>query len=89
MARWFRNSGFKTNTYFHRFANELEEAKKHGRDVYNCRHAKELMGDVSIKDMLFAAWSSFKEGFARRLSRRSRDSLAAAISPTAITTTNA
>ncbi len=77
MARWFRNSDFKANTYFHRFADELEEAKKHGRDVFinevrkynNCRHARHLQGDVSIKDILFAAWPSFKEKFAKRLSR--------------------
>ena len=30
----FRNSDFKVNTYFKRFSAELEEAKKHGHDVW-------------------------------------------------------
>ena len=73
----FRNSDFKVNTYFKRFSAELEEAKKHGHDVLvnevrkynNCYYARKLQGDVSIKEIIKAAWPSFKEKYARLLTR--------------------
>ena len=77
MAGWFRNSDFKVNTYFKRFSEELEEAKRHGHDVWvnevrkynNCYHARKLQGDVSIKDIARAVWPRFKEKYAKRLTR--------------------
>ena len=77
MAKLFRNSDFKLNTYFHRFRAELEEAKKHGHDVFvnevrkynNCRYARKLQGDVTIKDILLASWPSFKIKYTKKLSR--------------------
>ncbi|MCI5940099.1 transposase zinc-binding domain-containing protein [bacterium] len=73
----FRNSEFKVNTYFKRFSAELEEAKKHGHDVWanevrkynNCYYARKLQGGVSIKEIIKAAWPSFKEKYARLLTR--------------------
>ena len=34
MANFYRNSDFKINTYFKRFSDDINEAKKHGKDVF-------------------------------------------------------
>ena len=77
MAGPFRNSDFKANTYFKRFSPELEEAKRHGHDVWvnevrkynNCLNARRLQGDVRIQDILREAWPSFKAKYSARLTR--------------------
>lgn len=77
MAGPFRNSDFKANTYFKRFSRELEEAKRHGHDVWvnevrkynNCLNARRLQGDVRIQDILREAWPSFKAKYSARLTR--------------------
>ena len=73
----FRNSDFKVNTYFRRFLPELDEARKRGRDVWlnevrkynNCYYARKLQGDVSIREIIKAAWPSFREKHSSRLTR--------------------
>ncbi len=77
MGSWYRNSDFKNNRYFHRFWPQLQEARKHGHDVFvnevrkynNCKWARKLQGDVSIRDIFSLAWAPFRERHAKRLAR--------------------
>lgn len=73
----FRNSDFKINTYYKKFTNNLNEAKKHGKEVFtnevrklnNCYYARKLQGDVYIKDIFIKYWPSFKEKYLSQLTR--------------------
>ena len=55
----YRNSDLSTNRYFLKFKDDINEAKKHGKEVFynevrkknNCCHARRLQGDVYIKDI--------------------------------------
>lgn len=77
MAGPYRNSDFKVNTYFKRFPDQLEAARKAGYGVWvnevrklnNCFYARKLQGDVSIREILRAAWPTFKKRHAERLGR--------------------
>lgn len=77
MANFYRNSDFKINTYFKRFSDDINEAKKHGKDVFyneirkknNCYHARKLQGDIYIKDIFIRYWPEFKEKYKTKLTR--------------------
>ena len=74
---FYRNSDLRINRYFMRFKDDINEAKKHGRDVFyneirkknNCYYARKLQGDVYIKDIFIRYWPEFKKRYASRLTR--------------------
>lgn len=74
----FRNSDLRINRYFIQFKEDINEAKKHGRDVFyneirkknNCYNARKLQGDVYIKDIFARYWKEFKNKYAARLTRK-------------------
>lgn len=59
------------------FKDDINEAKKHGKDVFyneirkknNCYYARKLQGDVYIKDIFIRYWPEFKKRYERRLQR--------------------
>ena len=59
------------------FKDDINEAKKHGKDVFyneirkknNCYYARKLQGDVYIKDIFTRYWPEFKKRYERRLQR--------------------
>lgn len=65
---FYRNSDLKINRYFMQFKDDINEAKKHGKDVFyneirkknNCYYARKLQGDVYIKDIFIRYWPEFK-----------------------------
>ena len=73
----YRNSDLSVNRYFTKFKDDINEAKKHGKEVFynevrkknNCYHARRLQGDVCIKDIFMRYWPEFKERHADRLQR--------------------
>ncbi len=73
----FRNSDFKINQYFKNFADDINEARKHGKDVLyneirkknNLYNARKLQGDVYLKDIFARYWPEFKSKYASRLGR--------------------
>lgn len=74
---FYRNSDLRINRYFMQFKDDINEAKKHGKDVFyneirkknNCYYARKLQGDVYIKDIFVRYWSEFKQRYANRLQR--------------------
>ncbi len=74
---FYRNSDLRINRYFMNFKDDINEAKKHGRDVFyneirkknNCYYARKLQGDVYIKDIFIRYWPEFKKRYERRLQR--------------------
>lgn len=77
MSRFYRNSDLKINRYFAEFKDDIDEAKKHGKDVFynevrkknNCYYARKLLGDISIKEIFVRYWPEFKRRNADRLQR--------------------
>ena len=77
IAMHYRNSDLSINRYFTKFKEDINEAKKHGKEVFynevrkknNCYHARKLQGDVCIKDIFIRYWPEFKEKYADRLQR--------------------
>lgn len=73
----FRNSDLSINTYYKRFADELNEVKKRSpalfynevRKLNNCYNARKLQGDVYVKDIFTRYWDSFKEKYISKLTR--------------------
>lgn len=74
---FYRNSDLRINRYFMKFKDDINEAKKHGRDVFyneirkknNCYIARKLQGDVYIKDIFVRYWPEFKQKYEKRLQR--------------------
>lgn len=74
---FYRNSDLKINRYFMQFKDDINEAKKHGKDVFyneirkknNCYYARKLQGDVYIKDIFIKYWPEFKKRYEKRLQR--------------------
>ena len=77
MARLYRNSDLKINRYFKNFTDDINEAKKHGKDIFyneirkknNCYYARKLQGDVYIKDIFINYWPEFKTLYEDKLTR--------------------
>jgi len=77
--QFYRNSNFKEDTYFRqpRFRQQLNEAKASGyrtfvnevRKINNLKNARDLKGDVYIKDIFIRYWEPFKEKYLARLQR--------------------
>lgn len=74
---YYRNSDLKVNRYFLKFKDDINEAKKHGREVFynevrkknNCYYARKLQGDIYIKDIFKEYWPEFKEVYSTQLTR--------------------
>ena len=74
---YYRNSDLKVNRYFLKFKDDINEAKKHGREVFynevrkknNCYYARRLQGDIYIKDIFKEYWPEFKEVYSKQLTR--------------------
>lgn len=75
---YYRNSDLRINTYFKSFPDDINEAKKHGKDVFynevrkknNCYYARKLQGDVYIKDIFIKYWPEFKNKYSKLLKRK-------------------
>lgn len=69
--KFYRNSDLNINKYFSlpQFKNQLDEAKKHVKDVFynqvrilnNCYYARKIHGDIYIKDIFKIYWNDFKD----------------------------
>ena len=74
---YYRNSDLKVNRYFLKFKDDINEAKKHGKEVFynevrkknNCYYARKLQGDIYIKDIFKEYWPEFKEIYSKQLTR--------------------
>ena len=77
MGSHYRNSDFAVNQYFKRFPDDINEARKHGKDVLyneirkknNCPYARKLQGDVWLREIFRDNWGDFLAMFGPRLQR--------------------